>query len=141
MTKYTHSRVFRILFSWWIPIGVSVTVSHQGVQNCSHFSGPSLKCYRMDGLYLPFDFHVFWPLLQNFENLPSAPITSGITATFICHCYFRYLASARYFIFFFSNLWSAGRTKVTIRYFLFPSHQFCLLSLGLISWPKLGVCI
>ena len=68
------------------------------------------------------------PFTKPLGIVPSAPITTGITVTFIFH-FFSSLARSRYlFLFLLSfifTLWSAGTTKSTIR----QVHFFLLLLL------------
>ena len=93
---------------------------------------------------------------------PRAPITIGLTVTFMFHNFFNSWARSRY-LFFFSfsfnfTLWSAVTAKSTIQHvlgfflFLFLFFRgFLLLLQGLIVWPRLwdpfvfqspiGVCV
>ena len=72
---------------------------------------------------------------------PNAPITIGITVTFMFHSWFSTLATSRFlsvfslsfFFFFFFTLWSTRTAKSTNRKVFF----FCWLSLGLVVWTRL----
>ena len=76
-----------------------------------------------------------------WATVPSAPITIGITVTFMFHSFFSSLARFRY-LFLFSlsfsfTLWSTRTAKSVIRQVYFFPPLF-LLSLGLVIWPILG---
>ena len=72
-------------------------------------------------------------------TVPSTPIITGITVTFVFSSFFTSLARSRYVSQFslpFSfTLWLAGTAKSTIRYVFFSF--FCWLLLGLVVWPIL----
>ncbi len=88
------------------------------------------------------------PLISQFSILgtnplvtvPSAPITIGITVTFMFHAFFSSLTSSWYLSLFslsFSfTFWSSGKAKSAIRQVYFSC--FCWLSLGLVVWPRFG---
>ena len=67
-----------------------------------------------------------------------APITIGITVTFMFHCFFNSLARSKYLSFFSISfnfiLWSAETAKSTIWQVLFS----CWILLGLVNQPRLG---
>ena len=72
-------------------------------------------------------------------NVPSTPITIGITVTFMFHSFFSCLAKSRYLSLFslsFSfTLWSTGTTRSSIRQVLF---FFCWLSQDQVVRLRLG---
>ena len=78
------------------------------------------------------------PFSNPFVTVPKAPITIGITVTFIFHSFFNSLASSRYLSFFshsFSFIqWSAGTAKSTILQILF----FFFFFVDLVFWLRLG---
>ena len=74
-------------------------------------------------------------------TVPSAPITIGIFATFVCHSFFRsltkstYLSLSLFSLSFSVTLWSAGTAKSTIQQVVFFFLLFFFygwLSLGLV---------
>ena len=71
-------------------------------------------------------------------NVPSAPITAGITVTFMFYSFFRSLARSsnlpHFSLVFNFTLWSAWTAKSTIRQVLFVYW----LSLDLVVWQRLG---
>ena len=84
------------------------------------------------------------PLISNFSSpssvtVPRAPLTMGITVTFMLQSFFQFLRMSRYLSFFSLSfnftLWSVGTAKSTIQQVLF---FFSWLSLGLVVWPRLG---
>ena len=82
------------------------------------------------------------PCTKPLMTVPSAPITIGITVTFMFHSFFSPLARSRYLSLFFAFFqWSAGMAKSTFRLVLFFFSFFfffCWLSLGLVVWSRLG---
>ena len=71
-------------------------------------------------------------------TVPKAPITIGISVTFMFYGFFNSLARSRYLSLFSHSfsfiLWSAGTAKSTILQVLF----FCWLLLSLVFWPGLS---
>ena len=68
------------------------------------------------------------PCTNHLVTVPSAPITIGITTTFMIHNFFSSLARSRY-LFLFSlscsfTLWSTGTAKFTIRQVLFFCYHY-----------------
>ena len=123
-------------------------VFHWGLTNCKSSQIPEL-------------FSVFWPIssqypsrvwivstrplisksssscINHLTTVPRAPITIGISITFMVHSFFNSLARFRYLSFFFVFFqfysvisWTA---KPIIRQILF----FCWLLQGLVVWPWL----
>ena len=78
------------------------------------------------------------PYSNPLVTLPWAPITIGITVSFMFHCFFGSLARTWYLslllLSFTFTLWSAWTGKSTIRLVLF----FCWLSSGLVIWQKIN---
>ena len=75
--------------------------------------------------------------------VPKAPITIGITVSFVFHSFFSSLARSWYLSFFWLSfnftLWSAGTAKFTIRQVFFLLFLFFYwLSLGLVVRPRFG---
>ena len=72
---------------------------------------------------LPFISKSSCPFTKHLVTVPRAPITIGITATFMFHSFFNFLARSRYSSFFSLSfnftLWSAGTAKSTSRQVLF----------------------
>ena len=85
----------------------------------------------------PFISKVPNPFTKHLRIVPSAPIRTSITITFLSHTFFSSLARSKYLsllsLSFIFNLWSAGMANSTIWQVL-----FCWLSLGLVVWPRLG---
>ena len=83
------------------------------------------------------------PLTTPLKIVPSTPIITGITVTFMFHCFFSSLARSRYLsLFSFSlilTLWSAGTAKSTIRQVLFL--WIIISTYGLLARIRLSVCI
>ena len=86
------------------------------------------------------------PFTNPLGIVPSAPITSGITVTFMIYA-FSSLARLIYLCLFSTSLdftlWSAGKAKSTIQQVLFFFLAFFFffffwLSLDLVDWLKLG---
>ena len=102
---------FSLGFEWW-----KVSSS---LQDSSQNSGQSPQYCSLDGLHSSSCFHVHLPCINLWLTVPSAPITIGITVTFMSHNIFRSLAKSRYIPFFslsfFFTLWSSGTAKSTLR--------------------------
>ena len=81
------------------------------------------------------------PCIKLLLTVPSAPITIGITVTFMFHIFFSSLAKFKYLLFFSLSfnfsLWSAETAKSPTRQFLFLFFFF-LVSLGLVVWSTSG---
>ena len=77
------------------------------------------------------------PCTNPLVTVPSAPITIGITVTFIFNSFLNFLARSRCLSLFSTSfcvtLWLTGMVKSTIRQVLFS----CRLSPGLVVWPRL----
>ena len=73
------------------------------------------------------------PFINHLGIIPSTPITTGITVTFMIHNFFSSLARPRYLYLFSSfnlTLWSAGTEKSTLRQFLFLLLIYTTCSYG-----------
>ena len=72
-------------------------------------------------------------------TVPSAPITTGITVTFVFHSFFRSSSKVSVlislFAFFQLSLWSTRTAKSTVRWIIFFYFLFFFL---LVVWPRLG---
>ena len=89
------------------------------LQDSSQYFGRFQQCCSLDGLYSASYFEVLQTLYQILRTVSSAPITSGMTVTFMFHSVFSSLAKSCFFSHFslsFSfTLWSAGTVKSPIR--------------------------
>ena len=81
------------------------------------------------------------PLLILLRNVPSAPITTGITATFMFRGFFFLCFPSKvgilislFFLFLLSHC-STGSLSFFLSFFFF-FFCFCLLSIGLVVWPR-----
>ena len=112
----------------------------------SHQVSRTLLCILADLSYTVVWTVFTFPLISKssspFTNplgiVQSATTTIGLTVTFMFHSFFSSLARSRYLSLFSHSfnfaLWFAETAKSTIRQVLF----FCLLSLGLVVWPRLA---
>ena len=68
------------------------------------------------------------PFTNPLEIVPSVTITISITVTFMFHCYFSSLARSWYLclfsLFFIFILWSSGKAKSTIYYYIYSFRAF-----------------
>ena len=86
------------------------------------------------------------PFSNPLVTVPNAPITISVIVTCMFHTFFNSLARSRYLSYFSHSfsliLWSAGIAKsriLQVLFFLFSFFFFfCLLTLGLVFWPRLG---
>ena len=84
------------------------------------------------------------PITNTFGIVPGASTTIGITVTFMFQSFFSPLPRSRYsYLFslvFMFTLRSVGTEKSALQLFSFFSFFFffCLLSFGLVFWPRLG---
>ena len=76
----------------------------------------------------PLIFKSSSPCINPLVTVPSAPITIGITITFMLHSFYSSLAKLRYLSLF----------SLSFSFTLFSKFFFLKLSLGLIIWPKLN---
>ena len=88
------------------------------------------------------------PVNSPLVTVPNAPITNGISVTFMFHSFFNFLARSRYLSFFSLSfnftLWSAGTAKSTILqvlfFLFFFFFFFCLLAcLVHLTWIVLNI--
>ena len=86
-------------------------------------SGRSQQCFILDGLYLSSYFQVSCLFTNPLEIVTCAPITCGITVTFMFNNFYSSLARSTYLSFFSPSfnfiLWSTGLEKSTIQQVLF----------------------
>ena len=87
------------------------------------------------------------PRINSLVTVPKAPITIGLTVTFMFHNFFNSLARSKYLSFFslsFSFLVVSRDCKVhnsessLFFSFFFFFFFLCWLLLGLVVWPRLG---
>ena len=130
-----------------ITIGIIFTPGSADVFNWSFSESKSPQVSRtLPSILADLNNAVVWMistsvlLSSRFTNLfvtvLNAPITIGITVTFMFHSFFSFQARSRHISLSSSSfnftLWSPWTTKFTIR------QVFCHLSIGLVVWPRLG---
>ena len=74
------------------------------------------------------------PCINPLLTVPSAPITTGITITFMYPSFFQFSCKVEVLIFLFTFFLFYPVAKSTIWQVLFC----CCLSLGVVIWPRLG---
>ena len=128
-----------MVFHWGLSDSTSPSIS----RILHSILAESLRCCRSDVLH-SFPFSNFSsPLTNLLVTVPIAPITTGITATFMLHNFFSFLARSIYLSFFSPSsnftLRFAETAKSTIWQVLFFIYFFlCWLSPGLVVWPRLN---
>ena len=125
---FSRLRVFHTSVSWWFSTGVWVTASLPSLQDSSQYSG----------------WFVVWmvsshPLISKSSSphtkplvpLPSAPITIGITVTFMFHRFFSSWARSRYL-----SLFSLSFSLLLLLLFNFQLYFWILtiLQCGFTLW-------
>ena len=95
----------------------------------------------LDGLHSSSYSQVLQSLNHFFETLLSAPITTGVTVTFIFHSFFSSLTISRYLSLFSLSFSPCGQLKEQSPLFSRFSFLFifCWLSLRQVIWPRLDV--
>ena len=110
------------------------------------------------GILAVLNYAIVWmfstrPLISKFSSfcnnplltVPSAPVTNGITATFMFHNFFNSLARSNDFsLFSFSFsfiLWSAGTPKPTIPLVIFVYFLVTITRYGCLAEIRRSVCI